>query len=289
MSYPWLAQTAHNKAAVSEGLKIVRKVIARDAVKTGLSTTDLYKLAIREPPPPTFALTILSQDDDFAPEIKYGKTGRRRIPPPAPPHPRHPVRSLSFLKHHILPIIEGERYVRHVREKRLVVQSKTDMKSRHVRGQKQQAAMDTPATPLEATVWVWQASKPPLHVQKHTPAPPPVLYDCSHMKASKRKAHKERLELAAKRAVLRARREKLRAEARRKAEMPILAEKRAESRARHEAAEKAGWAEKERRKKLWMEQNPGLAKTLTKQQAGADQKLGAKRGASAPSKKLRAA
>ncbi|KAJ6491376.1 hypothetical protein C8R47DRAFT_448171 [Mycena vitilis] len=267
MSYPWLAQTVYNKAAVSEGLRIVRKVIARDAAKTGLTTKDLYKLALREPPLPSFGSKIPVEQEDFVPEVKYGRrTGRKRIPPPEPSHPRHPVRSISFLKQHILPIIQGERTVRHVREQRVAVHSQTDMKPRAVRGANQAAAM-------EATVWKWQASKPPPTLVKIAPAPRPVVYDCSHMKRSKRKAHKERLELAAKREVLQARREALKKEARRKAEAPILAAKRLESKARHEAAEKAGWAEKERRRKRWEEQNPLLARQLAKQQrAEAEQK-----------------
>ncbi|KAJ7931187.1 hypothetical protein B0H13DRAFT_1959375 [Mycena leptocephala] len=276
MSYPWLAQAAHHKAAVSEGLRIVRKVIARDAVKTGLSTTDLYKLALKEPPPPTFALTIPSEEEDSVPELKYGKTGRSRIAPPSPPHPRHPVRSISFLKHHLLPIIEGERCVRHVREKRLVVQSKKD-KPRPARGQTQQGATHTPVTPVETTVWLWQATRPPLRVVKPTPPRPPTVYDCSHMKASKRKAHRERLELAEKRAVLRSRREQLRKDLRRKAERENDASKRVEARLRHEAAEKAGLAEKERRRIRWEEKNAILVKKLAMKQAKAKQKLDAAR------------
>jgi len=277
MSYPWLAQATHNKAAISEGLKIVRKVIARDAAKTPLSTADLYKLAIREAPPPTFVLTIPAEDHDSTPEIKYGRSGRRRITPPAPPHPRHPVRSISFLKHTLLPIIEGERCVKHVREKRLVVQSKAEMKAqaRPARGAKQPAAGNAPAQPVETMVWLWQAMKPPPRVANAKPAPPPRpnVYDCSHMKQSKRKAHKLRLELAEKRAELRARREKLKTEARRKAELEIQTVKRAEGRVRHEAEEKAALARKAERRKRWEASNPILAKALAKKQAEAAQRL----------------
>jgi len=276
MSYPWLAQAAHNKAAISEGLKIVRKVIARDAAKTGLSTADLYRLAVREAPPPTFVLTVPSTDDDAAPEIKYGKSGRRRVPAPAPPHPRHPVRSLSFLKHTLLPIIQGERCVKHIREKRLVVQSKADLKAaaRPARVAKpQQAGANTSAQPVETTVWLWQAMKPPPRVVKPAPPPPPNVYDFSHMKASKRKAHRLRLELAEKRAELRARREKIKTDAQRKVELEVRAVKRAEGRVRHEAEEKAALARKAERRKRWEASNPILAKALAKKQVEAAQRL----------------
>ncbi|KAJ6469521.1 hypothetical protein C8R45DRAFT_433471 [Mycena sanguinolenta] len=285
MSYPWLAQAAHNRAAIREGLKIVRKVVARDAVKTPLSTSDLYKLVLREAPPPTFASAI-PEDDDSVHAIKYGKSGRRRIPAPAPPHPRHPVRSLSFLKRTLLPIMVGERCVRHVREKRLVMQSKADLKARSVRaGAKQQTGSNASAQPVEALIWLWQASKPPPRVETPAPPPSPDLYDFSHMKASKRKVRRQRLELAEKRAELCARRDALKTEAQREAGREILAAKRLEGRLRHQTEEKAALARKAERRKRWEASNPILAKALAKQQAEATQRLAP---VNPPSKKLRA-
>jgi hypothetical protein len=287
MSYPWLAQAAHNKAAISEGLKIVRKVIARDAVKTPLSTADLYKLVVREAPPPTFVNTIPSEDDS-TPAVKYGKSGRRRIPAPAPPHPRHPVRSMSFLKRTLLPIIVGERSVKHVRETRLVLQSKVDPKARSARGakQQQQAAANTSAKqPVETMIWLWQASKPGPRVEKPAPPPRPNVYDFSHMKASKRKAHRLRIEVAEKRSELRARRDNIKAEAQRKAEREVRDAKRATGRLLHQAQEKEALARKAERRKRWEKSNPILAKALAKQQAEAAQRLAP---VPPPSKKLHA-
>ncbi|KAJ7731162.1 hypothetical protein DFH07DRAFT_847816 [Mycena maculata] len=271
MALPWAARVAHDKAAVREGLKIVRKVIARDAVKSGLTTTEIYKLALKENAAPTFARTLPTEEDDSPKETQYGKAGRRRIPPPEPPHPRHPVRSISFLKHKLLPIIEGERHVRHLRETRMVFHSVPSMKPREARGGKQQqAAAPKAAVPVEATVWLWRAMRPPKQAAK-PPAPrPPIVYDYSHMKASKRKAHRAREELAAKRAVLHERREKLRSEARWKVDSVQRAERRAEARARHEAAEKAGLVEKERRRAAWEARNPQMARALAKNRAEVD-------------------
>ncbi|KAJ7201682.1 hypothetical protein GGX14DRAFT_464664 [Mycena pura] len=271
MYLQFAVQAAHHKAAIREGATIVRQVIARDAVKTGLSTKEIFKRAVKEPPSPAFSLAIASERADSAPEIRYGKGGRRRIPPPAPPHPHHPVRSISFLKHHILPIIEGEQSVRHVREQRLITQPRADAALRSPRASKRQAASAAPAASVETTVWLWRAFHPP----QRPPAPPkprsPAVYDWSHMKQSKRQARKAREEFTAKRAILRARSKALRAEARRKEEAPLLAKQRAEARARHEEAEKAGLAAKLERRKRWEEQNP-VARALVKKQAEANQK-----------------
>ncbi|KAK7046866.1 hypothetical protein R3P38DRAFT_2607960 [Favolaschia claudopus] len=273
MSYPWLAQAAHNKAAVREGLKIVRKVIARDAVKTPLSTATIYKLAVREPPPPTFALTIPESDETT--QVEYLKSGRRRTPAPNPPHPRHPVRSLSFLKHSLLPIIAGERRVQHVRETRLVVhQSKAEQKAAAARGNKQ----PTPSTkksaePVQTMVWLWQATKPPSRVVKPTESVRTNVYDYSHMKASKRKAHKARLELAEKRAELEARRKLRKLQTRREADRKVNAEKREEAKLRHQEEERAGLLRKAERRKRWETSNPILAKALAKKKAEDAQRL----------------
>ncbi|KAJ7723418.1 hypothetical protein B0H16DRAFT_1895848 [Mycena metata] len=275
MSFPWLAQASHNKAALSEGLKIVRKVIARDAKKIGLSTTELYKLSIREPPPPTYSRSIAAReehDEDTVPEVKYGKAGRRRAAPPVPPHPRHPVRSISFLKHSILPIIEGEQYVRHIRETRLVTRA-ADKSRPAPRGSKQQPASAARGSPVETMVWLWRSATPPKRVEKPPVPRPPIVYDCSHMKASKRKAHRTRDELAAKRAELQERRDKLKAEARHKVEVERRTIRRTEGRARHQAEERAALSVKEERRKQWEQKNPLLAKAFAAEREAEEQKL----------------
>ncbi|KAJ7484489.1 hypothetical protein FB451DRAFT_1393036 [Mycena latifolia] len=266
-----MAPVAQNKVALREGLKIVRKVIARDG-KTGLTTAEIFRLAIREPPPPTYGEAIqtvretYSITDDAAPEATYGRAGRRRIPPPSPPNPRHPVRSISFLKHRILPIILGERYVQRFREKRLIEQSVEEVKPARGTKQPQPQQVQVMKPPIETVVYMWRATRPPARdVEKAVSAPQPAAfkagdYDCSHMKASKRKARRLRDELAAKRAELDARRKALRTEARRKVEREVLTKKRAEGRALHEEAERAGLEAKERRRKEWEAKNPKLAR-----------------------------
>ncbi|KAJ7885117.1 hypothetical protein B0H14DRAFT_3432059 [Mycena olivaceomarginata] len=271
MSYPWLAQTAQNKAAVREGLKIVRKVIARDAAKTPLSTAALYRLAVREAPPPSYALSIPSPEDEGAQkELGYGRSGRKRVPGPTAPHPRHPVRSISFLKHNILPIIVGERAVQHVRETRLVAaQSKGSRTATSTATQTRGAKGANPAQ-VETMVWLWQAMTPPSRAAaaakaKANPAPPPAKadnYDFSHMKQAKRKAHRLRIELAAKYAGLAARRNALKTEARRKVEKEREVVRKAEGRVRHEREEREALARKAERRARWEKANPVAAKAL---------------------------
>ncbi|KAJ6578617.1 hypothetical protein B0H10DRAFT_925130 [Mycena sp. CBHHK59/15] len=181
----------------------------------------------------------------------------------------HVSSRLRFLKHHLLPHVQGERLVRHLREKRLVVQPTADVKPRPLRsGAKSKPAVATSAAtaePIETTVWLWRATRPPKPKQKAPVPRPPIVYDYSHMKASKRKAHKARDELNAKRAMLRGRREKLEGDAKRKAERERQAVLKAEGRIRHQQAEEASRIEKERKRKEWEEKNPILARTLTKQ------------------------
>ncbi|KAJ7138438.1 hypothetical protein C8R43DRAFT_1019081 [Mycena crocata] len=273
MSLPWtttVAQAARNKAAVSEGLRIVRKVIARDAVGKGLSTAELYKRSIREPPPPSYARTLEENPLHIPNELvlgKYLKSGRRRLPPSLPPHPRHPIRSVSFLKHRLLPMIAGERLVQHVSEKRIMHQPTLDAKSRS-RASKQEATSSTSAAPVETTVWLWQAARPPVPAVnpavKSRPPRPPIVYDFSHMKPSKRKAHRARQELAEKYALLRSRREAIKAEARKKEEIELRAARKAQNKIIHDAAEKIGLAEKERRRKVYEEKMAKAARKLQK-------------------------
>ncbi|KAJ7855666.1 hypothetical protein B0H13DRAFT_1902999 [Mycena leptocephala] len=86
-----------------------------------------------------------------------------------------------------------------------------------------------------------KTTRPPQRFAKPTQPRPPTVYDCSHMKMCKRTAHKKRVELAEKRAVLRSRREQLGKNLRRKAEREIDVLKRLETRLRHEAKEKQAW------------------------------------------------
>ncbi|KAJ7089323.1 hypothetical protein B0H15DRAFT_283013 [Mycena belliarum] len=284
MLYPWMAPAAQNSVALREGLKIVRKVIARDA-KTGLSTAQIFRLAVRESPPPTYGLALESVREKYAdvmpdPAVavtQYGRAGRRRVPPPGPPNPRHPVRSISFLKHRILPIILGERYVQRTREKRVVDQTPAE-EARAVRGKRQEQQSTTPAKPPpELTVYLWKATRPPAHE-------PPVKvepvtykgddYDFSHMKPAKRKARRARIELSFKRMELDTRRKAKRTEVRRKIEREERERLRAAGRALHEAAERAGLEAKAARRKAWEAANPKLAREAARVRAEEQKRLG---------------
>lgn len=49
-----LARHAHHQTALREGLKIVRKIVAENSPSPGFTTAELFKLAVKEHPPPDF-------------------------------------------------------------------------------------------------------------------------------------------------------------------------------------------------------------------------------------------
>ncbi|KAJ7255239.1 hypothetical protein C8J57DRAFT_1345834 [Mycena rebaudengoi] len=257
MSVSMLARVAHEKAALREGLRIVRTVIARDAKGSGpgLTTSELYKRALKEPPLPTFSETLPAEDEDASSEAtKYGRTGRKRIPPPVPPHPRHPISSLSFLKHRILPHIEGEHSAARVRETRVTFHAVAPQANQRP-GKRPSKAKEPEVrmVPIEKKVMLWRAQRAVPPRAKPPPPPLPNVYDCSHMKASKRKAHKARDELVVKRALLVAKREKLQAASQIEVQRERQKVLRAAARARHEAEVAAALVERERKRKVWEE------------------------------------
>ncbi|KAJ3984416.1 hypothetical protein F5890DRAFT_41891 [Lentinula detonsa] len=96
---------------ISHGLSIVRTLLATEQFqKAGLTTTEMYRLALKEAPPPNFERYQVHENSDT--EIRYTKSGQRKTPPPNPPHMEHPIRSMRFLKSQILPILEGLKEIR---------------------------------------------------------------------------------------------------------------------------------------------------------------------------------
>ena len=93
MALPWGAQAAHHKASLTEGLKIVRRVLDAQP-KALLSTRDIFRLAVKEQPSPEFVMALGSAKR--AP-WREGDLPRQpgRMLQPQPPRPNHPVRSLS--------------------------------------------------------------------------------------------------------------------------------------------------------------------------------------------------
>ncbi|KAJ3820318.1 hypothetical protein F5880DRAFT_977795 [Lentinula raphanica] len=95
---------------ISQSLSIIRKLLATEQFKqAGLTTAEMYRLALKEAPPPNFEKYVHEHRDT---EIRYTKSGQRKTPPPSPPHMDHPIRSMRFLKSQILPILEGLKEIR---------------------------------------------------------------------------------------------------------------------------------------------------------------------------------
>lgn len=78
-----------------EALAIVRQVLTNRSAASGLTTHELFDLAIKQRPSKKIV-------NDLPPPtlITYRKSGKARRPVPLPPHPEHPIRSLSYV--HIL-------------------------------------------------------------------------------------------------------------------------------------------------------------------------------------------
>ena len=124
--------------AISEGLKIVRNVLKSNPFPNGFTTSQLFKAAVQQPPPPDFPVY---QCPSLPPVIKPNKNRYAKpkpIQPWSPPHPEHPIRSIkyvpflsvvqyhwtifcvaSFLKSEVLPILVHSSEIKMVRQKRL--------------------------------------------------------------------------------------------------------------------------------------------------------------------------
>lgn len=87
----WPRVLAHNKTAVVQSLGLIRKIIDTEQFRTsGLTTAEIFKLALKEPPPGNFEKYKIPSET----EIHFTNSGKRKILPPNPSHPEHPVRSI---------------------------------------------------------------------------------------------------------------------------------------------------------------------------------------------------
>lgn len=78
---------------ISQGMSVIRKVLATEQFRvSGLTTAEMYKLALKEAPPSNYEGHIL--EDRVVTKIPNTKSGRKKIPPPEPPHLEHPIRSM---------------------------------------------------------------------------------------------------------------------------------------------------------------------------------------------------
>lgn len=82
-----------------EGMNVVRQILHSPDNAGGMTPRQLYKAALEVPVPAAFVPPEPLQSK----EVPHNKTGRLRQVPAPPPHPEHPVRSLTcvFLPHRI--------------------------------------------------------------------------------------------------------------------------------------------------------------------------------------------
>ncbi|KAF8651618.1 hypothetical protein AX16_004659 [Volvariella volvacea WC 439] len=185
---------------IRESLKIVRGIIASHPTiaTNGLTTHELYKLALKEQPSKDFvpdeelvsaskkaaaaaaaAASALARGG-IRPPKKKGAQQQEVLPGfgPLPPHPEHPIRSMKFLKHSILPVLEGNKEIKTVRITRPLnapapasTSTPAQASSTSAKGKAKTAQGNTTsakaAAPSSVTVWAW---KP---IDKSTLSAPP--------------------------------------------------------------------------------------------------------------------
>ncbi|KAK7047804.1 hypothetical protein VNI00_006132 [Paramarasmius palmivorus] len=107
--------TPQKTAAVREGLRMVRSIMASDTSKDGLTTSQIYQIAVKKKPNAEFKSLLkevrLSAAKVEQQQATNGQSGSLKAPPPAPPRPLHPLKSMTFLKREVLPILEGNKEI----------------------------------------------------------------------------------------------------------------------------------------------------------------------------------
>ncbi|KAF5389440.1 hypothetical protein D9757_004396 [Collybiopsis confluens] len=147
----WARVLPQSRAAVAHSIPIIRKIITTDHFRTsGLTTAEIFSLALKEPAPINFEKYEVPAETD----IRYIKSGRTKSPPPSPPHPAHPVRSIQFLKKQILPVLQGSREIRMTTGKRLltVTDTKTAPAPTKYKGKDRETSAPSP---VSHTVHLW--------------------------------------------------------------------------------------------------------------------------------------
>ncbi|KAJ4468297.1 hypothetical protein J3R30DRAFT_3560747 [Lentinula aciculospora] len=171
---------------VSQSLSIIRKLIATEEFRVGgLTTAEMYRLALKEVPPPNFEKYQVRDNGDT--EIQYTKSGQRKTPPPNPPHMEHPIRSMRFLKTQLLPILEGLKEIRMTTGKRFhaIPEAKPDLGKTKTKATKGKGkgngktgvdghsilSSSSPVAPVSHTVHLWMPTQKPKVVRDKITSP----------------------------------------------------------------------------------------------------------------------
>ncbi|KAH7875112.1 uncharacterized protein C8R40DRAFT_1237307 [Lentinula edodes] len=179
-----------SSSTISQGMSIIRKLLATDQFRVnGLTTAEMYKLALKEAPPSNYEGHIIQ--DRVVTKIPYTKSGGKKIPPPDPPHLEHPIRSMRYLKTQILPILQGHKEIRKATGKRFhaVPEAKVDTGNAKTKTKAKgkgnsnsgiaghsQSSASTPSAPIPYTVHLWMPTQKP-KVIKDAVASPAMTVD----------------------------------------------------------------------------------------------------------------
>jgi len=100
-----------------EGLNIVRNILKSNPFPNGFTTSQLFQVAVQQPPPPDFPVY---RHTSAPPKIKKDRDRFRKVKimvPGVPSHPEHPIRSVRFLKAEVLPLLAQKNEIKKVRQK----------------------------------------------------------------------------------------------------------------------------------------------------------------------------
>ncbi|KAF4581347.1 hypothetical protein EYR40_002935 [Pleurotus pulmonarius] len=153
---------SQSSAALNEGVAIVRKVIKSLPPSARFTTSELYQLALKESPSPTFKPFLRSGNGPTVHGIGLPSSK----PGPKPPHPDHPISSKTFLKREILPVLEGKREIKLVSAPRLPSRPPAPQNGKQGKAAQKQAKNSAPPLPASTVSgWVW---KPVEKTELHT-------------------------------------------------------------------------------------------------------------------------
>ncbi|KAF8157035.1 hypothetical protein B0H34DRAFT_711749 [Crassisporium funariophilum] len=185
--------------AIREGVNIVRNLLKENRFPNGFTNQQMFKAAVRQPPPPGFEpYKVISPPQPKFVARKLQKWEIEKLPPSiAPTHPEHPVRSVKFLKTEILPILEGLKLLKIVRQPRVVnIEGEVEepLPTGKVTQQKKKKA-------LSDMEFLWKAIDPATLPKPPAPTPPKVVVgtevgvgvDFSHLNKRRRRARVEKV------------------------------------------------------------------------------------------------
>ncbi|KAG6853006.1 hypothetical protein C0991_007489 [Blastosporella zonata] len=195
MSLAWHRVNLHRHLALRGGVSILRGILAKNKNHPGLTTEELYKLALEEPPPAGYYNPHLTDGVPFPPMPAPSKKGKPKQQSPPPPNMDHPVRSKAFLKNEILSFLQGSNELQKTRSERIV--DKAEL-FKIKKGKKVPLYADQEGTAVEQ-IWVWKPIEQAI-LKETPPIPEPVPVpdvgadeDLSHL--SKRRATERRAQI----------------------------------------------------------------------------------------------